>query len=364
MNLAILGWSPIHQKSYTACAQTLADPKITVPGRIAAVLPGLFRVWTEEGEITATLPGRLRGGLHEECPQPAVGDWAALEAGGSGGSAVIRRILPRTSRISRNSAGQETREQVLAANVDIAFIVGSLNGELNFNRMERFLVAAFDGGTMPVMLLNKSDLLPESRVRASSLESRMPGVPVRVISALSGEGMEEVGGYLETGRTAVFLGSSGVGKSTIINRLLGREAVNTAGISDYKDRGRHTTTSREMHLLGSGGIVIDTPGLRELQIWEGGNGVAQTFPDIEELAGRCRFDDCRHQGEPGCAVKEAVEEGAVSQERFRSYQKILREARFHQRRQSVRLRMEETRRWKSITKAMRHCDKARRQAGD
>jgi ribosome biogenesis GTPase len=248
----------------------------------------------------------------------------------------------------------------MAANVDTAFIVGSLNSELNPNRVERFLVAAYDGGVSPVVLLNKTDLCPEPGAMQSGMEARLPGVPVHAISAATGEGMGELGRYLGGGRTAVFLGSSGVGKSTIINRLLGGDTIRTAEVSGYKDRGRHTTTSREMYLLQNGGIVIDTPGLRELQIWDGGEGISQAFRDIEELSGQCRFSDCRHMGEPGCAVQTAVEGGSISQERLRSYHKILREASFHRRRQNVRLRIEEAKRWKTISKSMRHFDKSRR----
>jgi ribosome biogenesis GTPase len=214
-----------------------------------------------------------------------------------------------------------------------------------------------------VVLLNKSDLADDGPGLVMALESRIPGVPVHAVSALVGDGMDRIGGYLKPGRTAVFLGSSGVGKSTIINRLLGGEIIRTEAVSPYKDRGRHTTTVREVRLLDSGGIVIDTPGLRELQIWEGGDGIAQTFSDIEELSGQCRFGDCRHLEEPGCAVRSAVEGGSLSPERLRSYHKILREARFHERRQSARLRMEEARRWKSISKSMRHFDKGRRFEG-
>lgn len=331
------------------------------PGRISQVHPTSCRVLTESGEVAALYQGRLRRSVPGEAFQPAVGDWAVLEASEVGGAA-ISRILPRKSRISRNSAGAETREQVLAANVDTAFIVGSLNRELNPSRIERFLVAAYDGGVSPVVLLNKSDLCPEPVALQAGMESRLPGVPVHTISAATGEGIGKLGLYLGSGRTAVFLGSSGVGKSTIINRLLGGDYIKTAEVSGYKDRGRHTTTSREIHLLDSGGILIDTPGLRQLQTWEGGEGLSQTFRDIEELAEQCRFSDCRHMGEPGCAVRAAVEGGSISPERLRSYQKILREASFHERRRNVRLRIEEAKRWKTIAKAMRHFDKSRRYA--
>ncbi len=363
MNLIQLGWNDFHEANLK---ESLGDdPGICRirPGRIAGIFPKHCRVLTEAGEETAYFQGKLRKSAPDESIKPAVGDWAALETAETGG-VVVSRILPRKSRISRNSAGTETGEQVLASNVDLAFVVCSLNSELNPARLERFLVAVFDGGALPVIILNKCDLRSDVCEQVADLEGRMPGVAIHAASAVTGEGMGEVAGYLSTGKTAVFLGSSGVGKSTIINRLLGREAARTADISEYKDRGRHTTTSREIHLLGSEGMVIDTPGLRELQIWDGGGGISQAFRDIEELSGRCRFGDCRHMEEPGCAVRSAVESGSISPERLRSYHKILREARFHERRQSVRLRIEEARRWKTITKTMRHYEKARRWSGD
>jgi ribosome biogenesis GTPase len=359
MDLYQLGWNEFHKANFEASPGEGQDNGPRRPGRISEVHPASCRALTERGEETAFYQGRLRKSAPGEAIQPAVGDWAALETEENGGT-VISRIFPRKSRISRNSAGAETREQVMAANVDTAFIVGSLNSELNPNRVERFLVAAYDGGVSPVVLLNKTDLCPEPGAMQSGMEARLPGVPVHAISAATGEGMGELGRYLGGGRTAVFLGSSGVGKSTIINRLLGGDTIRTAEVSGYKDRGRHTTTSREMYLLQNGGIVIDTPGLRELQIWDGGEGISQAFRDIEELSGQCRFSDCRHMGEPGCAVQTAVEGGSISQERLRSYHKILREASFHRRRQNVRLRIEEAKRWKTISKSMRHFDKSRR----
>lgn len=362
MDLFQLGWSDFHKAYYEKLTGEGRDTGCRRPGRISEVRSASCLALTESGEETAFYQGRLRKPAPGEATQAAVGDWAVLETEESGATA-ISRILPRKSSISRNKAGAETSEQVMAANVDTAFIVSSLNSELNPNRIERFLVAVYDGGVSPVVLLNKSDICPEPGAKQAGIEARLPGVPVHAISAATGGGMGELNRYLGKGRTAVFLGSSGVGKSTIINRLLGGDTIKTAEVSGYKDRGRHTTTSREIHLLDSGGIVIDTPGLRELQIWEGGEGISQTFPDIEELAGRCRFGDCRHMEEPGCAVRAALEDGTVSPERFRSYQKILREAMFHRRRQDQRLRIEETRRWKAISKSMRHYDKSRRFSG-
>lgn len=359
-----MGWNRFHQNNLDGLQGGSPARDNLLPGRISAVYPGNCRVLTEKGEVYAVLPGVLRSPDRSAGIAPAVGDWALVDAKAPTSSSIIKHVLPRKSRISRNSAGLETREQVLAANVDIAFIVGSLNSELNYNRMERFLVSVYDGDITPVLLLNKSDLCPDAGSKVAELRARMPAITVHATSAATGEGLGALDGYLDPGTTAVFLGSSGVGKSTIINRLLGSDTIRTEAISNYKDRGRHTTTAREMYLLDRGGIVIDTPGLRELQVWGGEKGVAQTFADIEELAGQCRFSDCRHQGEPGCAVRAALEEGSISPERFHSYRKILRESMFHLRSQDQRLRMEEARRWKTITKTMRHYEKSRRRAGD
>lgn len=361
MDLYQFGWNDFHKAHFEVSPGE--SPEHFKPGRISEVHPTACQALTESGEVTAFYQSRLRKSAPGEATQPAVGDWAVLKTEEKGGT-VIGRLLPRRSKISRNSAGAETREQVLAANVDTAFIVGSLNSELNTNRVERFLVAVYDGGVSPVVLLNKSDLCPEPGAMQAWMEARLPGAPVHAISAATGEGIEQLDRYLSGGRTAVFLGSSGVGKSTIINRLLGCDAIRTAEVSGYKDRGRHTTTSREMYLLQNGGIVIDTPGLCELQIWGGGEGISQTFGDIEELSYHCRFNDCRHMEEPGCAVRTAVEAGSISAERLRSYHKILREASFHQGRQNVRLRIEEARRWRTISKTMHHFDKSRRYSAE
>jgi len=363
MNLFQLGWNEYHEANLKATLGNGPGKAGYRPGRVLEVHPTSCRALTESGEETAFYQGRLRKSAQGEAINPAVGDWAVLEPGETGGT-VISHILPRKSRISRNSAGTETKEQVLASNVDIAFVVGSLNRELNYNRLERYLVAVYDGGSLPVIILNKRDLCSDADDQVAALERRMPGVAVHAVSAVTGEGMEAINGYLGEGKTFVFLGSSGVGKSTIINRLLGGGIIETKDISPYKDRGRHTTTSREIHLLDGGGILIDSPGLRELQIWEGGEGISQAFRDIEDLSGHCRFSDCRHMEEPGCAVRSAVEEGSLSPERLRSYHKILREASFHQRRQNVRLRIEEARRWKSISKSIRHFDKSRRYSAE
>lgn len=361
MDLYQLGWNDFHKAHFE---EPPGESRGHLrPGRISEVHPASCRAFTESGEETAFYQGRLRKPAPGEAIQPAVGDWAVLETEENGGS-VISRLLPRKSKISRNSAGTKTKEQVLASNVDIAFVVGSLNRELNFNRLERYLVAVYDGGSQPVIILNKRDISCCANDQVAAIERRMPGVAVHAVSAVTGEGMEAINGYLGAGRTFVFLGSSGVGKSTIINRLMGGGTIETKEISPYKDRGRHTTTSREIHLLDGGGILIDSPGLRELQIWEGGEGISQTFRDIDELSGQCRFSDCRHMEEPGCAVRTAVEGGSISPERLRSYHKILREARFHQRRQDVRLRIEEAKRWKTISKSMRHFDKSRRYSAD
>jgi len=316
-------------------------------------------VMTENGEASAVMPGRFRNAPGPEASLPAIGDWVAIDASQTGATATVQAVLPRKSKFSRNAAGQETREQVLAANIDHAFIVCSLNCEINPNRIQRYLVSVYDSGAMPVVLLNKEDLCPDPSEPMARLGPTAATVPVHLLSAATGRGFETLGQYLTAGRTGVFLGSSGVGKSTIINRLLGHEAIRVAETSNYKDRGRHTTTGSELYFLGTGGMVIDTPGLRELQLWDGRAGLPQAFPDIEELACLCRFSDCRHDKEPGCAVRGAVDQGKLDSDRHRSYQKLQRELKFHQRQQDVRLRIEEARRWRSLSKKMRHNQKGR-----
>jgi ribosome biogenesis GTPase len=274
-----------------------------------------------------------------------------------GDRAVIHRILARKTKFSRQAAGRRTGEQILAANLDCAFIVTSLNRDFNLRRIERYLTLTWESGARPIILLSKADLCPEPASFVVEVESVAPGVPVHAISALTGEGLDGILKYLSSGQTGVLLGSSGVGKSTLINRLSGGEKLRVAPIRESDGRGRHTTTSRQLILLPGAGMIIDTPGLRELQLWRSEGGLDHSFQDIRSLAAHCRYRDCRHQNEPGCAVLEALDEGILPAERLESYRKLQKELAHLSVREDVFLRQKQKRKWKQIHKALRNFNK-------
>jgi ribosome biogenesis GTPase / thiamine phosphate phosphatase len=326
-----------------------------VPARVVAQM-GLLKVSTAEAEHYADLSGKLRHELKGPgggAGYPAVGDWVALRPPAGEGRAVIHAVLPRRSRFSRKTAGHRTEEQVVAANVDTIFLVSGLDGDFNPRRIERYLTASWDSGAQPVVVLNKLDRCENPEACLLEVEAIAMGVPVHRVSALTGEGCAELTAYLGPGQTVGLLGSSGVGKSTLSNRLLGREVQKTAEVRESDDRGRHTTTHRELFLTPIGGLLIDTPGLRELQLWEGDQpGIESAFADVEELAESCRFADCRHQGEPGCAV-----EAGVPPERLESYRKLQRELHQLHVRQDELARLQEKRKNKILHKGQRQMEK-------
>jgi len=323
-----LGWTP-------ELADNL-EPGL-VPGRVAAAHRAAFDVWTEAGSVRSRLPGRL---MHDGL-DVGVGDWVGL------GDGLIRAVLPRRSAIVRNAAGSTTTAQTLAANVDVAFVVSSLGPDLEPRRVERYLVTIWESGATPEIVLTKADRLDDPWPLVAEVESVAVGVPVHVVSAVTGQGCDALRARIEAGTTAVLLGSSGVGKSTLVNRWLGEETMATRETREDDDEGRHTTTHRQLLALPDGGLVIDTPGLRELQLWDvGETSLEATFADVEELAADCRFGDCTHTHEPGCAVLGAVETGELPRDRLHSWRKLQRELRAVAMRHDALLRKEELRRWK------------------
>jgi ribosome biogenesis GTPase len=293
-----------------------------VPARVGAEHRGAYVLFTQTGEVTATIPGRARHDS-ERGDLPAVGDWVAAEMLPGEDRAMIRHILPRTSKFSRKVAGKDTEEQVLVANVDYLFIASALDQDFNLRRAERYLTLAWESGATPVVVLTKSDLCKDIPKAMRDFEAVAPGVEVHAVSAVTDEGFEGLARYLTGGATVGLLGSSGVGKSTIVNRLAGSSQKVQAIREDGK--GRHTTTHRQLIVVGSGGVLVDTPGMRELQLWESEGGLEQAFDDIASLAAGCRFTDCAHEQEPGCAVIEARRSGTLTEERLDSYRKLQKE---------------------------------------
>jgi len=335
MDLRVLGWDARWRDLFEPFASDQLNP-----ARVVAEHRGAFVVETMAGPRSATLAGRLRHDATTRSELPAVGDFVAIRSGNRAagdGPAVIVAVLPRRTAFVRRSAGTRSDDQVISANVDVVFVMVGLDRDFNVRRIERYLAGVWDSGSTPVVLLNKSDVCETLERRIDELQhAGLGGVAVHALSALTADGLEAVRLYLREGVTAGVVGSSGVGKSTLLNRLLGRDAQTTGAVRADDDRGRHTTTRRELFVLPGGGIVIDTPGMREFQLSAAGSdepgidGVATVFADIEQLAGRCRFADCSHTSEPGCAVRDAIAEGQLDQDRLASYEKLMKELRYEE----------------------------------
>jgi ribosome biogenesis GTPase / thiamine phosphate phosphatase len=346
------GWSERLQRDFEPFAA-----EGLVPGRVIVQQRGLWRLATAEGETDAEVSGRL---VHEAADGglPVAGDWVAADA--SPGRAIVRAVLPRSTAFTRWASGPAGGVQVVAANVDVAFLTASLNADLNLRRLERYLAAAYESGAEPVIVLTKADACPEVDALVAEVEAIAFGVPVLAVSAMTGEGLGRLAAHLPPGRTAVLLGSSGVGKSTLVNALAGRERMATQEIREDDARGRHTTTHRELILLPSGGLVLDTPGMRELGMFDAEAGVSQAFADLEDLAARCRFTDCAHQREPGCAVRAAITEGRLDPGRLASWNKLQRELAHERRKEDPLARRAEQKRWIAIHKSARARTKQKR----
>lgn len=308
------------------------------PARVVTQSHGLYRLLSALGPHRAELAGRLRHDS-DAVDQPAVGDWvvAELRADGAG---TIHHVLPRRTAFSRREVSHRSREQVVAANVDTVFLVTALGRDLNVRRLERYLTMAWESGARPVVVLTKADLHPDHAAELAEVESVAFGVDTHVTSAVTGDGLDELARYAAPGQTVALLGSSGVGKSTLVNALAGEELLATAEVRESDERGRHTTTHRELVPLPDGGWLLDTPGMRELQLWDSTEGLEQAFADVSDLVDRCRFADCRHRTETGCAVRAALGDGTLPRERWESYEKLQRELRALEIRNSAQLSSE------------------------
>jgi ribosome biogenesis GTPase len=324
-----------------------------VPARISTQHKGSYTALSELGELNAHVTGRMRYDASGAADLPVVGDWVLVEPRVEEGSATIKEIVERRTKFSRKVAGFEYDEQVLAANIDSAFLLTSLNSDLNPRRLERYLTMAYANGALPVIVLTKADLCEDVTAGLAAVEPIAIGTPIHVVSALSGEGLDELRSYLAGNKTVALLGSSGVGKSTLVNALAGQEILKVQAVREDDEKGRHTTTHRQMVLLPDGGLIVDTPGMREMQLWEASDGLEGSFQDIEALALDCRFRDCRHVSEPGCAIRSAVESGQLDADRLASFEKLQRELLYLERKLDQRAAQEETRKWKIQHKAMR-----------
>lgn len=321
-------------------------------GRVATEYQQLYRLYTEDGEMWGSLSGKWRNAATERADLPAVGDFVAFTRAQGDERAILHGLVPRRSCFSRKAAGGGMQEQIIAANVDFVCLVMAQNRDFNLRRLERYLTAIWESGAHPVIILSKTDLCDEPNVYLREAQTAAQGAEIIAVSAVLGVGLDPLRALLRDGpyaRTAVFTGASGAGKSTLINALLDSPTMKVQAVRADDDRGRHTTTHRELLFLPGGGLIIDTPGMRELGLWGTGDGLEGSFSDITELATSCRYRDCRHEKEPGCAVQGALQSGTLTLERFTHYGKLQRELAYLSRQDDVRAQIAAQKKWKALT---------------
>ena len=344
-DLTILGWNEFFETNFESYARSNYSC-----GRVALEHKNFFRVYTQHGDVLAEMSGKLRHEAVNRSLLPAVGDWVVIRSRSEHDRAIIDAVLPRRTSFARKIAGSRTEEQIVAANIDTVFLLTSLNQDFSVRRIERYLIIAWESGANPVVILSKSDLCDRVADRITQVEAVAHGVPIHAISVVTDFGLQDIAQYFKHGQTVALLGSSGVGKSTLINHLAGDAHLKVQTVREHDDRGRHTTTHRELVLLPTGGLVLDTPGMRELQLWDGNESMQLVFEDIEALAGNCFFSDCRHQDEPQCAVREALAAGMIDAGRYESYEKLQKELKYLARRRDKLSEITEKKKWKKLSR--------------
>jgi ribosome biogenesis GTPase len=344
-DLTTFGWSKFFEDNF----KSYAGNDYTC-GRVALEHKTFFRVYTEYGEVLAEISGKLRHEAVNRRDLPVVGDWVVIRSRPERGRVTIHAVLPRRTSFARKIAGSRTEQQIVGANIDTIFLLTSLNHDFSLRRIERYLIMAWESSANPIIILSKSDLCDRVADAIDEVQAVARGVPIYAISVVTGCGLQDIAQYFQRGHTVALLGSSGVGKSTLINHFAGVDHLKVQTVRESDDRGRHTTTHRELVLLPAGGIVLDTPGMRELQLWDNAESLQLVFDDIEALAERCFFSDCRHQDEPRCVVREALVAGTIDTERYQSYEKLQKEIKYLARRQDKLSEILEKKKWKKLSR--------------
>ena len=356
--LVPFGWNAHFAQHF----QAYRDDDACTPGRVALEYNQFYRIYTANGEMLAETTGKLRYEAESRAELPAVGDWVVLKQRPDQANARIHAILPRKSRFTRKVADRKTEEQVVGANIDTVLLVTSLNQDFKPRRIERYVAVAVESGARPVLVLSKADLCADLADKLAALAALAAHLPIHAVSVKAGLGLDDLAQYFVEGQTVAILGSSGVGKSTLVNHLLGFDRQKVKEIRANDGEGVHTTRHRELVMLPTGGLVLDTPGMREMQLWETDDGVGEVFSDVELLIASCRFSNCGHQAEPGCAIRQALKDGSLTAARYDNYVKLQGElTHLAQRQEDYTALKERKQRWKKLAQAGEERGRSKRQ---